>query len=399
MTTQNLNTQESIALGQEVTMHTFNRQETVLVKGQGATIEDLNGKKYIDFISGIACNVLGHADQGFVEYISKQAGNLIHVSNLFWNENGIKLAETLSQVSNLDKTFFANSGTEANEAAIKLARKWGTETKEPDAFEIISMNQSFHGRTLASLTATGQEDMHTAFKPLPVGFKYVDFNDVDALKKAVNNKTCAILLEVIQGEGGVNAITPEFVTAINTLQKHENVLVIVDEIQTGIGRTGTMFAFQQTALNPDIITLAKGLGGGLPIGAVVAKDQVADHFKPGDHGTTFGGNPLATAAGNYILSAIEDQQLLKNVKVISAYIKDQVQSWQSPIIEEVRGQGFLIGLKVTKPVAQVIAAAADQGLLVTSAKDNVIRLLPPLNVTKDVVDQALAQLKTALERE
>lgn len=399
MTTQNLNTQELIALGQEVTMHTFNRQETVLVKGQGPYVEDLDGKKYIDFISGIACNVLGHADQGFVDFIAKQAGNLIHVSNLFWNENGVKLAEKLSQVSNLDKTFFANSGTEANEAAIKLARKWGIESKGPDAFEIISMNQSFHGRTLASLTATGQEDMHTAFKPLPVGFKYIDFNDVDALKKAVNKNTCAILLEVIQGEGGVNTITPEFVSAINTLQKQEDVLVIVDEIQTGIGRTGTMFAFQQTTLNPDIITLAKGLGGGLPIGAVVAKDQVADHFKPGDHGTTFGGNPLATAAGNYILSAIEDQQLLKNVNVISAYIKDQLQSWQSPVIEEVRGQGFLIGLKVTKPVAQVIAASADQGLLVTSAKDNVIRLLPPLNITKDVVDQALAKLKTALDRE
>lgn len=392
-----MNTEELIALGQEVTMHTFNRQETVLVKGQGAYVEDLDGKKYIDFISGIACNVLGHADQEFVEYISKQAGNLIHVSNLFWNENGIKLAEKLSEVSNLDKTFFANSGTEANEAAIKLARKWGTEMKGPDAFEIISMNQSFHGRTLASLTATGQEDMHTAFKPLPVGFKYVDFNDINDLKAAVNNNTCAILLEVIQGEGGVNAITPEFVAAVNEIQKKEKVLVIVDEIQTGIGRTGTMFAFQQTSLKPDLITLAKGLGGGLPIGALVAKNHVASHFKPGDHGTTFGGNPLATAAGNYILSAIEKQHLLANVQEVSQYIINEIESWQSLAIKEIRGKGLLIGLKLTKSVGHVITKAAEQGLLITSAKDDVIRLLPPLNVSKLVVDEGLEKLKVALQ--
>lgn len=392
-----MNTEELIALGQEVTMHTFNRQETVLVKGQGAYVEDLDGKKYIDFISGIACNVLGHADQEFVEYISKQAGNLIHVSNLFWNENGIKLAEKLSEVSNFDKTFFANSGTEANEAAIKLARKWGTEMKGPDAFEIISMNQSFHGRTLASLTATGQEDMHTAFKPLPVGFKYVDFNDINDLKAAVNNNTCAILLEVIQGEGGVNAITPEFVAAVNEIQKKEKVLVIVDEIQTGIGRTGTMFAFQQTSLKPDLITLAKGLGGGLPIGALVAKNHVASHFKPGDHGTTFGGNPLATAAGNYILSAIEKQHLLANVQEVSQYIINEIESWQSLAIKEIRGKGLLIGLKLTKSVGHVITKAAEQGLLITSAKDDVIRLLPPLNVSKLVVDEGLEKLKVALQ--
>lgn len=388
-----MNAQELITLGQEVTMNTFNRQEIVLVKGQGAYVEDLDGKRYIDFISGIACNVLGHADKGFVDHITKQAGNLIHVSNLFWNENGIKLAEKLSQVSNLDKTFFANSGTEAIEGAIKLARKWGTESKGPEAFEIITMNQSFHGRTLASLTATGQSDLHQAFKPLPEGFKYVDFNNLDALNEAVNKKTCAILLEVIQGEGGVNAITPEFVKAVNAIQEKENVLVIIDEIQTGIGRTGTMFAFQQTDLDPDIITLAKGLGGGLPIGAVVAKDHVADHFKPGDHGTTFGGNPLATAAGNYILTAIEEQKLLTNVQGVSQYVLNEIASWQTPIIEEIRGQGLLIGLKLTKAVGPVISSAADQGLLITSAKDNVIRILPPLNVSKEVVDEGLAILK------
>ncbi len=392
-----MNTEELIALGQEVTMHTFNRQETVLVKGQGAYVEDLDGKKYIDFISGIACNVLGHADEGFVNHLSKQAGQLIHVSNLFWNENAIRLAEKLSQVSNLDKTFFANSGTEANEAAIKLARKWGTEVKGPEAFEIISMNLSFHGRTLASLTATGQADLHKAFKPLPEGFKYVEFNDVEALKNAVSDRTCAVLLEVIQGEGGVNAITPEFVAAVNEIQQKENVLVIVDEIQTGIGRTGTMFAFQQTALEPDVITLAKGLGGGLPIGALVAKDHVASHFKPGDHGTTFGGNPLATAAGNYILSAIEKQRLLANVQEVSQYIIDEIESWQSPAIKEIRGKGLLIGLKLAKPVGPVITKAAEQGLLITSAKDDVIRLLPPLNVSKVVVDEGLEKLKVAIQ--
>lgn len=391
-----MNTQELITLGQEVTMNTFNRQEIVLVKGQGVYVEDLDGKKYIDFISGIACNVLGHADKGFVDYLSKQAANLIHVSNLFWHENGIRLADKLSQLSDLDKTFFANSGTEANEAAIKLARKWGREVKGPDAYEIISMNQSFHGRTLASLTATGQSDLHTAFKPLPAGFKYVDFNDGNALQEAVNERTCAILLEVIQGEGGVNTVTDEFIAVINALQEKENILVIVDEIQTGIGRTGTVFAFQQTDLNPDIITLAKGLGGGIPVGALVAKDHVANHFQPGDHGTTFGGNPLATAAGNYILSAIEERDLLSNVNNLSQYIINEISSWQLDVVEEIRGQGFLIGLKLSQPVGEVIESAAKHGLLITSAKDNVIRLLLALNISRQEVDEGLSKLKCVL---
>lgn len=392
-----MNTEQTIALGEAVTMNTFNRQDTVLVKGQGSYVEDLDGKKYLDFISGIACNVLGHGDPGFVDHLSKQAGNLMHVSNLFWNENGVKLAQKLSQVSNLDKVFFANSGAEANEAAIKLARKWGIESKGSDAFEIISMNQSFHGRTLATLAATGQTDLQTAFQPLPAGFNYIDFNDVQALNTVVNENTCAILIEVIQGEGGVNTISPEFVAAVNDIQKKNNVLVIIDEIQTGMGRTGTLFAFQQTQLAPDIITLAKGLGGGFPIGAVVAKESVANHFSPGDHGTTFGGNPLATAAGNYIIDAIFDRQLLENVQLMSKYLIEEIEKLESPVIEEIKGEGLLIGLQLTTPVGEVIERAKKDALLIVSAKNNVIRLLPPLNVAKAEIDEGVAKLKIALK--
>ncbi|RPA65072.1 acetylornithine transaminase [Aerococcus agrisoli] len=385
-----------IALGEQVTMHTFNRADKVMVSGQGTYVTDLEGNKYLDFISGIACNVLGHADPGFVAHLSQQAGKLIHVSNLFWHEPGIHLAEKLVNLSGLDQVFFANSGAEANEAALKLARKWGIETKGPDAYEIISMKQSFHGRTMATLTATGQPALQTGFEPLLPGFSYVAFNDSQALIEAVNPNTAAVIVEVIQGEGGVNQLTPEFIETVNQIQDEANVLVIIDEVQTGIGRTGTMFAYQQTALKPDIISLAKGLGGGYPIGAIVAKKDVANHFQPGDHGTTFGGNPLATAAGNYILDAFEERNLLANVQDKSAYLIEAITKLNHPDVTEIKGQGLLIGIGLTKPVADVVKEASNLGLLVTSSKGNVLRLLPPLNVGKDEIDQAVAILAQVL---
>jgi len=385
-----------IALGEQVTMHTFNRADKVMVSGKGTYVTDLEGKQYLDFISGIACNVLGHADDGFVDHLTQQASKLIHVSNLFWHEPGIQLAEKLVQLSGLDQVFFANSGAEANEAALKLARKWGIETKGPDAYEIISMKQSFHGRTMATLTATGQPTLQTGFEPLLPGFSYVAFNDSQALIEAVNPNTAAIMLEVIQGEGGVNQLTPEFIETVNQIQAETKILVIIDEVQTGIGRTGTMFAYQQTALNPDIISLAKGLGGGYPIGAIVAKKEVANHFQPGDHGTTFGGNPLATAAGNYILDTIEGRNLLSNVQEMSAYLIEEITNLDHPHITEIKGQGLLVGVGLTKPVADVIQEASDLGLLVTSSKGNVLRLLPPLNVGKDEIKQAVEILAQVL---
>lgn len=391
-----MNTAEWIALGNNVTMNTFNRADKVLVKGKGSYVEDIDGNQYLDFVSGIACNVLGHADEGFSQVISKQAQQLVHISNLYWHQGNIQLAEKLMQLSGLDQVFFANSGAEANEAAIKLARKWGMETKGSDAYEIISLNQSFHGRTMATLTATGQSDLQASFQPLLPGFKYIDFNDSQGLIDSITGNTCAILIEVIQGEGGVNVLSEEFIKTLNKVQEEANVLLIIDEIQTGIGRTGTMFAYQQTSLKPDIISLAKGLGGGFPIGAIVANKAVANHFSPGDHGTTFGGNPLATAAGMYVLQAIEDRHLLAHVKEMSQYLVSNIAHLKNPVIQEIKGQGLLIGLKLRVPVGPVIQAASDNGLLVVAAKGNVLRILPPLNVSKEEIDEFMAILQNIL---
>lgn len=375
--------------GEQVLMNTYKRGDKVMTEGKQAYIKDIDGKEYLDFISGIATNVLGHADSGFVEALKQQADKLIHTSNLFWNVPSIELAELIVKWSVLDKVFFANSGAEANEGAIKLARKWGRENKGDEAYEIISMKESFHGRTLATLTATGQEEMHQPFKPTMPGFRYVPFNDSAALEAAVNENTAALIFEVIQGEGGINIISDEFIQTINRIQADKNVLVIIDEIQTGIGRTGNMFAFQATDLQPDIITLAKGLGGGIPIGAMVASDKTAKHFGPGDHGTTFGGNPFAAAAGLYILKTIEEQNLLDNVLKQSNRLREKLEQLKDKYasIKEVRGKGLLMGLELTVPVQEVVDKAYENGLLVTSSKHNVLRILPPLNVTSEQINQ------------
>ena len=388
-----------ITRGQNVLMNTYSRDDKLFVEGQGTYLKDGTGKTYLDFISGIATNTLGHAHPGLVEVMTKQAGTLMHTSNLFWNQPSIELAEKLVELSNLDKVFFSNSGSESNEGAIKLARKWGKETKTADAIEIITMNDSFHGRTMGSLAATGQADLHRNFTPTLSGFKYVPFNDSEALEEAVDEKTCAILLETIQGEGGVNPIQPEFVATINKLQKEKNILLIVDEIQTGMGRTGAWFSYQTMNLDPDIITLAKGLGGGFPIGAFLAKDDVASHFGPGDHGTTFGGNPLATAAGNFIVDSILEENLLENVSKRNEQLVAGLEKLKGDyqILESIKGRGLLIGLKLTHPVQEVVDKSFANGLLVVSAKDNVVRLLPPLNVSEAEIEECLTILNKVFQ--
>lgn len=388
-----------VTRGENVLMNTYSRGDKLFVEGQGIYLKDLAGKRYLDFVSGIATNTLGHAQPGLVEMISKQAGTLMHTSNLFWNQPSIELAEKLVELSNLDKVFFSNSGSESNEGAIKLARKWGKETKTADAIEIITMNDSFHGRTMGSLAATGQADLHRNFTPTLSGFKYVPFNDSEALEEAVDEKTCAILLETIQGEGGVNPIQPEFVATINKLQKEKNILLIIDEIQTGMGRTGAWFSYQTMDLDPDIITLAKGLGGGFPIGAFLAKDDVASHFGPGDHGTTFGGNPLATAAGNFIVDSILEENLLENVSKRNEQLVAGLEKLKGDyqILESIKGRGLLIGLKLTHPVQEVVDKSFANGLLVVSAKDNVVRLLPPLNVSKAEIEECLTILNKVFQ--
>lgn len=388
-----------ITLGENVLMNTYNRGEKLFVEGQGTYLTDIEGKTFLDFISGIATNTLGHAHPGLVEAISKQAGTLMHTSNLFWNQPSIELAEKLVEHSNLDKVFFSNSGSESNEGAIKLARKWGKETKAADAIEIVTMNESFHGRTMGSLAATGQTDMHKNFTPTLTGFTYVPFNDSNALEEAIGEKTCAILLETIQGEGGVNPIQPEFVATIKKVQKEKNILLIIDEIQTGMGRTGTWFSYQNVDLDPDIITLAKGLGGGFPIGAILAKKAIADHFGPGDHGTTFGGNHLATAAGNYIVDAILEEDLLENVAKRNAQLIAGLEKLKETyqLIETIKGKGLLIGLKLSVPVKEFVDKSYEKGLLVVNAKDNVVRLLPPLNVSEAEIEECLTILNQVFQ--
>lgn len=387
-------------VGLEVLMNTFKRDDKLMVSGSGSYIIDQDGKEYLDFISGIAVNSLGHAHPAIVKTLTEQASQLIHSSNLFWNIPSIELGQQLTQLSGLDKVFFSNSGAEANEAAIKFARKWGRETKNANATQIITMKQSFHGRTLATLSATGQPEMHKDFAPKVDGFTYVTFNDSEALVTAVGDSTCAIMLEVIQGEGGVNTLSDTFIQTINDLQSQHKLLVIIDEVQTGIGRTGSYFSFQQVDLQPDIITLAKGLGGGFPIGATLATNKVASHLSPGDHGTTFGGNPLATAVANTVLKQIKSDNLLDNVNARSQQLiagLTKIQETTSSIID-IRGLGLLIGVAFDDSVAvnDIIQVCYDSGLLLISAKDNVIRFLPPLNVSASEIDQALEIFETSL---
>jgi len=395
-----MNKETLVDLGEKVLMNTYSRGDKVMVEGKGTYIKDITGNKYLDFISGIATNVLGHADPGLTKTLEEQSSKLVHLSNLFWNEPSIQLAEKLVNSSQLDKVFFANSGAEANEGAIKLARKWGRETKNSDSVEIITMNESFHGRTMATLTATGQPVMHEDFAPYLPGFSYVPLNDSQELKDAVNGKTCAIMIETLQGEGGVNPISQEYIQTIKEIQEEQNVLLIIDEIQTGMGRTGELFSYQSCELKPDIITLAKGLGGGFPIGAVLAVNTVAEHFGPGDHGTTFGGNPLAATAGNYILDTIETDNLLNNVNERNKQLTDGLETLKNNcnIIEEIKGKGLLIGLKLNVPVKKVVDQSYEEHLLIASSKDNVLRILPPLNVSEEEIDQGLNLLEKVFEK-
>lgn len=301
-----MTTEDLIELGNSALFNTYSRGDKLFVSGKGVYLTNNDGEEYLDFVSGIATNILGHANEKIVDAVTKQASTLMHTSNIYWNKPSIELADKLVNykgAGKLAKVFFSNSGAEANEGALKLARKYGREVNGEHCTEIITLTDSFHGRTMATLSATGQPDMHKDFQPLLPGLNYVALNDSDALKAAVNENTCAVLVETIQGEGGINSLSDEFVQALKELQDN-GLLLIIDEVQTGMGRTGTLFSFEQFGLEPDIVSLAKGLGGGFPLGAFMATDKVADHFNPGDHGTTLGGNPLGAAVGNAIFDEV-----------------------------------------------------------------------------------------------
>jgi acetylornithine/N-succinyldiaminopimelate aminotransferase len=389
--------EQAKALTDQYVLGTYGRWPIAAVKGKGCFLWDGDGRRYLDFVSGIAVANQGHCHPKVVEAIQKQAEQLIHCSNLFHIPAQAVLAEKLCSLSGLAKAFFCNSGAEANEAAIKLTRKWGKLQKN-GAYEIIVAEQSFHGRTMGALSATAQRKYQKHFEPLLPGFKAVKFGDITALKEAATAQTAAILLEPLQGEGGVVPAPQGYLESVRQLCEDENILLILDEVQTGFGRTGKMFAFEHYGIKPDILALAKALGSGVPIGAVLTGPKTAHIFEPGDHASTFGGNPLAAAAALAAVEVIEDG-LVENCAEVGAYFLKQLEALKEryPIIRDVRGLGLLIGVELNQPAGDVVAYCRDKGLLILTAGQHTLRFLPPLIITKDHVDQALEILAGALE--
>ncbi|MDR0885954.1 MAG: aspartate aminotransferase family protein [Clostridiales Family XIII bacterium] len=375
--------------------NTYGRYPLALVKGEGSYAYDPDGNQYIDFTSGIGVNSLGYSDPGWVEAITKQAATIQHTSNLFYTEPVSLVAEEVVKRTGLRRMFFSNSGAEANEGAIKAARKYSaTKYTGKDRFEIITLMGSFHGRTMATITATGQDSFHKDFQPFLQGFKYVESNNSDAIKEAVSDKTCAIMLEAIQGEGGVNNLDAEFIETIREICEAQDILLIVDEVQTGIGRTGKFMSYMHYDLNPDIVTVAKGLGGGLPIGGIIFGEKTYDALKAGDHGSTFGGNPVVCAGANYVLSVL-NEEFIANVAKKGAYMKEKILAMDG--VESVSGKGLMIGIKPTEvSPADAVKNAMATGLLLLTAKDK-IRLLPPLSITFEEIDEGLAILEQAIK--
>ena len=388
-----MNKEEIKKLDQEKIVGTYSRYDMVADHGKGAKCVSVDGKEYIDFTAGIGVNCLGFCDDGWVEAVTAQLKKLQHVSNLFYSEPQVKAADLLTKRTGLKKVFFGNSGAEANEAAIKTARKYGTTQRGVHVNKIISLANSFHGRTMATITATGQEKYHKFFTPFLEGFKYCEANNIEQLKSLVDDDTCAILMEMVQGEGGVLDLDPDFVKAAEQLCHEHDLVFIVDEVQTGIGRTGKLFAYEYFDVTPDIVTFAKGIGGGLPIGGVLFGEKCCDVLKPGDHGTTYGGNPVACAGAVEVLTRIDDA-FLKEVQKKSAYLKDKLQTL--PHVTSVSGLGLMLGVSLEgKEAPDVVKKALEEGLMVLKAKDKV-RLLPPLTITYDKIDQGVEILKKPL---
>ena len=367
----------------------FARYKIVLDHGDGVYVYDTHGKKYIDFLGGIAVNVLGHNHPKLVKAVADQAGKMIHCSNLYYTQVQADAAEKLTKLSGLDKVFFGNSGAEANEGAIKLARKYAHSISE-DKNQIITAEHSFHGRTIATLTATGQPKYQAGFGPLPDGFDYVPYNDIAALEQIMSDKTAAVMLEPIQGEGGVHVPDAAYLTKVRELCNKHNALLIFDEIQTGIGRSGKFFTYDKFGVKPDIVTLAKGLAGGVPIGAFIASDKVASVFHAGDHGSTFGGNPLACAAANVVLDVVGNDTFLSNVDAMGEYMKsrlEKIKAQYPDLVKEVRGMGLILGMELTQPGRDIVNACLTKGAIINCTAGNVLRFVPPLIINKEHIDE------------
>jgi acetylornithine aminotransferase len=379
-------------------MNTYARTPISIVRGRGCKVYDLEGREYLDFVAGIAVSVLGHGHPDLVAAIQKQAQHLLHASNLYYTEPQTKLAKRLVEHAFAKKVFFCNSGAEANEAAIKLARRYAHEKYGAERYEIIAMLQSFHGRTMATLTATGQEKVQKGFEPLVPGFVHVPFNNLQAVEQAVTNKTAAVLLEPVQGEGGVRVADQSYLKGLRELCRQKDILLIFDEVQTGMGRTGPLFAYEHFGVAPDIMTLGKGLGGGLPIGACLATETAAAAFVPGTHASTFGGNPVACAAGLAVLDVLLEGGVLERGRRMGAYLARGLQDLKDrmPIVKEARGLGLLQGLELTVDGKPIVADCLARGLLINCTADRVLRFVPPLVVTQAEIDRLLDLLNQTL---
>ncbi len=382
-------------MSQSHLMNTYARQPVAFVRGEGPYLWDEEGKRYLDAVAGVAVNTLGHGHPGLVKAIADQAANLIHSSNLYRVKRQEELADRLCELSGMDRAFFCNSGCEANEAAIKLARMYG-HSKDVANPTIVVMEKAFHGRTMATLTATGSRKIQAGFEPLLSGFARVPFNDIAAIRQvaSTNREVVAVLVELVQGEGGVNIVSPEFMRELRQICDEFGLLLMLDEVQTGIARTGTWFAFQHSGVMPDVMALAKGLGAGVPIGACLARGVAAEVFKPGNHGSTFGGNPLACAAALATLDAVEKQSLLENAEKVGNYIRQVLKEKMTGVtgVMDIRGQGLMVGIELDRPCADLVAKMRDRGFLINVTADKVIRLVPPLIFTEAHADELLGPL-------
>lgn len=379
-------------------IHTYNRFQIVLDKGDGVYLYDNDGKKYLDFAAGIAVFALGYNNKEYNDGLKAQVDRLIHTSNLFYNEPAATAAQRIVKLTGMSRVFFTNSGTEAIEGAIKLAKKWAFLRDKNTDHEIIAMNHSFHGRSMGALSVTGNKHYQEAFGPLIPGIKFAEYNNLESVKNAVTDKTCAVIMETVQGEGGIYPGTKEFIQGVRKLCDDKDILLILDEIQCGMGRTGTMFAFEQYGVKPDILTTAKALGCGVPVGAFLANEKTGDVFVPGDHGTTYGGNPLACAAVNKVIDIFEKDGILDNVNKVSVYLKmvlDKIVN-DFDCVKERRGLGLIQGLELTVPVGEVINKCLERGLIIISAGKNVLRFVPPLVINEENVDEMAQILRAAL---
>lgn len=383
---------------EEGLLKTYNRFPVVLDHGEGMYLYDTEGKKYLDFTAGIAVCSLGHGNKAFNDALKAQIDKMIHTSNLYYNTTCGQAAQALKKISQMDKVFFTNSGTEAVEGALKAARKYAYE-KKSGRYEFIAMEDAFHGRSMGAVSVTGHKEYREPFEPMIDGVHFATFNDLGSVKALVNEKTCAIIMETIQGEGGINPATPEFIEGVRKICDENDILLILDEIQCGMGRSGSYFAWQQMGVKPDIMTMAKAIGNGVPVGAFAMTQKVAEYsLKPGDHGTTYGGNPFACAAVNKVIELFEEEKILDHVNEIAPYLTEKLEEIVAACDKavKVKGKGLIQGLQVSVPVGEVSRKALEEGLLVISAGGNVLRMIPPLIVEKEHIDEMAEILKKVL---